>query len=214
VFLVLVALHSGANAEDRAFSDVGEFVATIANAEVRNASASGLLNETDAVYHAYLLQIEDYRTQQIFIFRTDSMGRLILVDVSKKMEYMGGTGRWEVSDIEFRNHSLFISFQSHWHECFERFTSQFRLRKGQLVLIGRESVEENTKKDLVVESSANLLTGMAYSVSGNQKAMYTGRASKSAPRKYRFKIPKGTQPFSEFDGAPWKSPIYRKRPVC
>ncbi|CAN0185133.1 unnamed protein product, partial [Phaeothamnion confervicola] len=144
------------------FVTIDEFISTLPEAKRLNVSGSGLLDASGSVYHAQLVQLEgNYRLQQILIFRATSNQKFVLMDQSKRMDSMGGSGDWEVRDIEFKSHSLFITFQSHWHECSSRFTSQFQFRKGRLVVIGRKSIEENIKKNLVVESSANLLTGSA-----------------------------------------------------
>lgn len=213
--LILVSISIFAKAGEIGFDTIDEFISTLPEAKGLNVSGSGSLDTSGSAYHAQLVQLEgNYRLQQIFVFRAASNGKFVLMDQSRRMDSMGGSGFWEVRNIEFKNHSLYITFTSHWHECSSSFTSQFQLRKGKLVMIGRESVEENINKDLVVESSANLLTGSAYTVSGNQETMYSVGGGKSSANKYQYKVLKEILPFSEFDGTPWKSPIYKKHPVC
>ena len=215
LLLILVCISISGKASETGFTKMDDFISTLPDAKRLDVSSSGFLDTSGYVYHAQLVQLEGkYRLQQIFIFREGSDGKYILVDQSRRMEHMGGSGSWAVQKIEFKNQSIYFSFGGHWDECVHSFTSQFKLHNGRLVMVGRESVEENNKKDLVVESSANLLTGTAYSVSGNQEAMYLIDSSKSTVKKYQFKVPKKTLPFSEFDGTPWKSPIYKDNPVC
>jgi hypothetical protein len=215
LLLILMSASIFAKAGEIEYATIDEFFLTLPEATRLDVSGYGFLDRSGSIYHAQLMQLDGkHGHQQIFIFRSTSNEKYILTNQSRKMEDMGGSGNWEVRDIKFMNRSVFITFQYQWHECSASFTSQFQIRNGKLVMIGRESFEANTKKNLAVETSENHLTGSAYTVSGNTADMYMARLIKSSQKTHPYKVPKASQPFSEFDGTPWHSPIYEKRPVC
>jgi hypothetical protein len=202
--LLLACLHSAARAADTTFNSMVDFVATLPNAKLLDAQASGSLADGKAVFHAQLVQLENEGTQQIFVFRRDDSGKYALVDRSKRMDNMGGSGNWRLQNIEFRNASLYISFAYQWHQCSGWSENQFRFVDGRLAMIGNESEEENADEGLIVRSSTNLLTGRGY---------WTGE-KKGVVKKHPERRIKGASPFSAYDGAGWISPYHTKRRVC
>jgi hypothetical protein len=197
-------MHSVVHAEEYTFNSIPEFVATLPKARLLDAKASGTLDNGNALYYAQLVELENYRTQQILVFRLDERGKYVLVDRSKIMDDMGGSGNWTVRNIEFRNTSLYISFAYAWHQCSGWSENQFRLVNGRLAVIGNESEEENIDEALIVRSSSNLLTGQGYWISEKN-----GMAKKHPDNSI-----KGAKLFSEYDGTGWISPYHTKRRVC
>jgi hypothetical protein len=94
-----------------------EEVATLPQAKLLEARASGTLNDGGAVYYAQLVGLEHPDTQQILLFRLDENGKYTLAERSRVMAGMGGSGNWKVTNIQFRNGSLYISFGYAWHQC-------------------------------------------------------------------------------------------------
>jgi hypothetical protein len=203
-FLLLACIHSAADAEATAFSSMRDFVATLPKAKLLDASASGTFTDGKAVFHAQLVERENEGIQQIFVFRLNESGKYVLVDQSKRMDDMGGSGNWRLKNIEFRNASLYISFGYGWHQCSGWSENQFRFVNGRLAMIGNESEEENAGQGLTVRSSTNLLTGQGYWISEKN-----GTVKKQPEHRLR-----GAKPFSEYDGSGWISPYHTKRRVC
>lgn len=197
-------INSTANAEEPAFSSIPDFVATLPKAKLLEAKSSGKFGGGNTIFYAQLVELENNQSQQIFIFRLDESGRYVLVDRSKVMENMGGSGNWKVKNIVFRNSSLYVSVGYWWHQCSGWSENQFRFVNGHLAIIGNESEEENIDEGLTVKSSTNLLTGRGYWISEKNGVV----------KKHPDNSIGGAQPFSEYDGTGWISPYHAKRRVC
>jgi hypothetical protein len=202
--VLLAAFHATANADQTAFGSMQEFVATLPRAKLLDVQASGTLADGRTIFHAQLVALENDRTQQIFVFRQDESGKYVLVDRSKVMDGMGGSGNWRLRNLEFRKTSLYISFGYQWHQCAGWSENQFRFVDGRLAMIGSESEEENIGEGLTVRSSTNLLTGQGY---------WTGEKNGVVTKHLAYRL-KGAKPFSAYDGSGWISPYHTKRRVC
>lgn len=209
--LALAHFAISANADEVGFAAMDQFIATTKYAKRLVVSAAGALDNKGNVYHAELVQLDQNpRHQQILIFRTSSNGEYLLIDQSKKMDNMGGSGSWSIQSLEFKNNSLFVTFGGHWHHCSDSYTSQFKLKQGALREIGIESWQDNIERNLAVSSSVNFLTGKAYSIGGSIETMYS--TNKGKRREYV--VPRKQRPLSDFDSEPYHLPYNREHPVC
>lgn len=204
IFLLLISTHSSVKAGEREFGSLDEFIATLPEGKLLQAHASGQLNDAGGTYHAQLVQLGGYRTQQIFVFRGDASGKYTLIDQSKEMDAMGGSGNWTMKKVEFRGRSLYITFGYFWKDCSGQSENQFRFVNGRLAMIGNESEEENTGKGLTIASSTNLLTGTGFWIEERH-----GHKKKHIANNL-----KGVRPFSAYDGAGWISPYNTRSRMC
>jgi hypothetical protein len=204
IFLLLISAHSAVEAGEREFGSLDEFIATLPEGKLLQAHASGQLKDAGATYHAQLVQLGDKRTQQIFIFRGDDSGKYTLLDQSKELDAMGGSGNWTMKKLEIRDGSLYITFGYFWRACSGHSENQFQLVNGRLAMIGNESEEENTARGLTITSSTNLLTG---------KGFWTQERN-GLKKKHIDNSLRGVKAFSAYDGAGWISPYNTKSPLC
>jgi hypothetical protein len=183
---------------------VASYVATLPTARMTGIAGHGKLDRLEAIFHVQLIGVGGERTQQIIVLREDDGKTLARVDQSPLMENMGGSGNWNVQEIDIADGSLFVTESYHWRYCFGSSRSQFRFVDGVLLMIGSESSETNTSTSVTVDSSSNLLTGQGYWIEerGRRKVKHTARVALKAV------------PFSAFGGRGWISPYHKNVPVC
>jgi hypothetical protein len=203
-FLLLISAHSTVTAAEREFGSFDEFIATLPNGKLLQAHASGQLNDASATYHVRLVQLGGHRTQQIFVFRGDAGGKYTLIDQSREMDAMGGSGNWAMKKVEFRDRSLYITFGYFWRGCSGQSENQFQFVNGRLAMIGNESEEENTAKEMTIASSTNLLTGKGFWIEERN----------GLKKKHIDNSLKEVTPFSAYDGAGWISPYNTRSRLC
>ena len=204
VVMALLLLTTPCAADGGAFRSIEASLAAIPDARALGMQDRGPLDGTGAPFHAQLIALGQGGVQQIIVLREFPQGEFRIVDQSKIMSAMGGSGNWRINHIEISNASLFVSVAYTWHGCSGSARSQFRYESGQLVMIGNESTESNQETGQTVASSSNLLTGKGFWVveSGGHK------------RRYAVRERIATSPFGAYDGIGWISPYHKDRRIC
>lgn len=202
--LVLIISPSPSAAEAGASHSIEALLAAIPGARALDTHDGGKLDSTGALFHAQLIKLGNDGAQQIIVLREQPRGEFHMVDQSKMMSAIGGSGNWRVNNIEISNASLYVTVAYTWHGCSGSARSQFRFESGRLVMIGNESSESNQKTGETVDSSSNLLTGKGYweLESGGRKKRFTAH-ERLAPI-----------PFTAYDGIGWISPYHANRRIC
>ena len=197
-------------AQQGTFKSIDAALATLPGARAMELKDNGQLDQTGSLFHAQLIAIKRPDApraddaQQIILFREYPPGEFRILDQSKLMSYMGGSGNWRVSSIKFSNSNLYVSMAYTWRDCSGSSRSQFRLDSDHLLMIGNESLESNLKTGKTVTSSSNLLNGR-----GNWVLETEGRK-----KMYQAHEPFGAILFSAFDGEGWISPYHKENRIC